>query len=143
MIQIILKIIRALNCSIFGSETLILCCFAIALLGTSCASTKGVNYFPEIKDEVIANKVPVLEPQIQLNDLLSIIVTSSNPEASALFNAPNESANATVSAAASANTLTIGYLVNQNGDILFPTFGSIHVVGLTKFQLSTLITQKI
>jgi polysaccharide biosynthesis/export protein len=74
---------------------------------------------------------------------MSITVSSSNPEASAIFNAPNESTNTTSSAAASANTLTIGYLVNQNGDILFPVLGQIHVVGLTKFQLSTLITQRI
>jgi polysaccharide export outer membrane protein len=115
----------------------------IILFVSSCASPKGINYFPDIKDETIGSKVSVPEPQIQLNDLLSIIVTSSNPEASSLFNAPNESANATVSAASSANTLTIGYLVNQNGDILFPFFGTIHAVGLTKFQLSTLLTQKI
>jgi len=87
--------------------------------------------------------MPIPEPQIQLNDLLSIIVTSSNPEASALFNAPNESSGITSSAASSANTLVIGYLVNQNGDILFPVLGQIHVLGLTKFQLSTLLTQKI
>jgi polysaccharide export outer membrane protein len=109
----------------------------------SCATTKDTNYFPEIKDEIITNRLPVPEPQIQINDLLSIIVSSSNPEASAMFNAPNESTNITSSAATSLNTLTIGYLVNQNGDILFPVFGQIHVLGMTKFQLSTLITQKV
>lgn len=87
--------------------------------------------------------MPIPEPQIQLNDLMSITVSSSNPEASAIFNAPNESTNTTSSAAASANTLTIGYLVNQNGDIIFPVLGTLHVVGMTKFQLSTLITGKI
>ena len=87
--------------------------------------------------------MPIPEPQIQLNDLMSITVSSSNPEASAIFNAPNESTNTTSSAAASANTLTIGYLVNQNGDIIFPVLGTLHVVGMTKFQLSTLITEKI
>lgn len=115
----------------------------IILIASSCATPRGLNYFPTVNDETIPNKEPVPEPQIQLNDLLSIIVTSSNPEASALFNAPNESGNATVSAAATANTLTIGYLVNQNGDIMFPFLGTIHVLGLTKFQLSTLLTQKI
>jgi polysaccharide biosynthesis/export protein len=113
------------------------------LFGTSCATPKNTNYFPQVKDEIIANKLPVPEPEIQINDLLSIIVSSSNPEASAIFNAPNESTGLTSSAATSLNTLTIGYLVNQNGDITFPIFGQIHVVGMTKFQLSNLITQKI
>ena len=102
-----------------------------------------MNYFPQIKDEIIANKFPLAEPQIQINDLLSIIVTSSSPEASAIFNAPNESTNITSLAATSINTLTIGYLVNQNGNIQFPILGQIHVLGLTKFQLSSIITEKI
>jgi polysaccharide export outer membrane protein len=118
-------------------------CLILVLFVSSCATPKNINYFPTIKDEIIANKMPIPEPIIQLNDLMSITVSSSNPEASAIFNAPNESTNTTSSAAASANTLTIGYLVNQNGDILFPVLGTLHVVGLTKFQLSTLITQKI
>jgi len=113
------------------------------LLISSCSTPKNINYFPEIKDETIDNKSPIQEPQIQLNDLLSIIVTSSNPEASALFNAPNESSGITSSAATSTNTLTIGYLVNQNGDISFPVLGTIHVLGLTKYQLTNLITGKI
>ena len=110
---------------------------------SSCSTPKDINYFPEIKDETIANKQPIPEPQIQINDLLSIIVTSSNQEASAIFNAPNESTSNTSSQASSANTLTIGYLVNQNGDITFPILGQIHVLGLTKFQLTTYLTQKI
>jgi polysaccharide biosynthesis/export protein len=127
----------------FKSSGFYICCLVFVLFVSSCATPKNINYFPTIQDQTIASKVPVPEPQIQLNDLMSITVSSSNPEASAIFNAPNESTNTTSSAAASANTLTIGYLVNQNGDILFPVLGQIHVVGLTKFQLSTLITQRI
>jgi polysaccharide export outer membrane protein len=91
----------------------------------------------------LKDKAPAEEPLIQVNDLLSIIISSSNPEASAIFNAPNESTNITSSAAVSANTLTIGYLVNRNGDIQFPVLGMIHVAGLNKFQVAAIITQKI
>jgi polysaccharide biosynthesis/export protein len=110
---------------------------------SSCSTPKDINYFPEIRDETIENKAPIPEAQIQINDLLSIIVSSSSQEASAVFNAPNESSGIMSSAATSVNTLTIGYLVNQNGDIQFPELGQLHVVGLTKFQLSSQITQKI
>jgi len=115
----------------------------LLLFASSCATPKSVDYFPQLKDETIAYKQPIPEPQIQINDLLSIIVTSSSAEASAIFNAPNESSGITSSAATSTNTLTIGYLVNQNGDILFPVLGQIHVLGLTKYQLMTLISGKI
>jgi polysaccharide biosynthesis/export protein len=108
---------------------------------SSCASTKDINYFPEIKDQTIGNKSPLQEPQIQINDLLSIIVSSSSPDASAVFNAPNESSIVSSSAATSINTLTIGYLVNQNGDIQFPQLGQVHVLGLTKYQLSTQLAE--
>jgi len=118
-------------------------CFLLLIFGSSCSSTKNMNYFPEIKDATLSDKAPVAEPLIQINDLLSIIVSSSNPEASAIFNAPNESTNITSSAAISSNTLTIGYLVNLNGDILFPVLGQIHVAGLNKFQVADYITQKI
>jgi polysaccharide export outer membrane protein len=109
----------------------------------SCSNTKNLNYFKEIPNETIKSQGPVPEPVIQTNDLLSIIVSSSNPEASAVFNAPNESTVTTSSAATSANTLTIGYMVNQNGDIQFPILGQIHCAGSTKYQLATELTKQL
>ena len=119
------------------------CCLLSVCFILSCRSTKNMNYFPDIQDVTIKSKVPNTEPLIQVNDLLSILVSSSSPEASAAFNAPNESTNISNAAAASASTLTVGYLVNQNGDIQFPVLGTIHVQGMNKFQLSTLIVQKL
>ncbi len=110
----------------------------MALSNASCVNTKNLNYFRDIQDVTIKSQGPIPEPVIQVNDLLSIIVSSSNPEASAVFNAPNESNAVTSQAATSgANTLTIGYMVNQNGDIQFPILGQIHVAGMNKHQLST------
>ncbi|HMG66197.1 MAG TPA: polysaccharide biosynthesis/export family protein [Chitinophagaceae bacterium] len=125
------------------SKSFVLSFLILALFAVSCSPAKNLNYFPTIRDQTIPNKVPAPEPQIQINDLLSIIVSSSSAEASAIFNAPNESSSIMSSAATSINTLTVGYLVNQNGDILFPVLGQIHVLGQTKFQVSTFITQKI
>lgn len=143
MIFTIFRSSEAFFCKLSKSGVLYFSCFVLALFACSCSSSKNINYFPEIRDQVIANKSPAPEPQIQINDLLSIIVSSSSAEASAIFNAPNESSSIMSSAATSINTLTVGYLVNQNGDILFPVLGQIHVLGLTKFQLSTLLTEKI
>jgi polysaccharide biosynthesis/export protein len=143
LIYTIFRAVLALPCKYCRVNVLHFYCLLFVLFVSSCATPKNINYFPTIKDETIANKMPIPEPQIQLNDLLSIIVSSSSTEASAIFNAPNESTNITSSAAISSNTLTIGYLVNQNGDISFPILGQIHVLGLTKFQLTTLLTEKI
>jgi Periplasmic protein involved in polysaccharide export len=143
LIFTIFKTVQALSCCLYRSGVICFAGILFIFLVSSCATQKGVNYFPEIKDETIANKMPVPEPTIQINDILSIIVTSSNPEASAIFNAPNESTNITNAAATSINTLTIGYLVNVNGDISFPVLGQIHVLGMTKFHLTTMLTDKI
>jgi polysaccharide export outer membrane protein len=110
---------------------------------SSCVNTKNLNYFKDIPDETIKSSGPVPEPIIQTHDLLSIIVSSSNPEASAVFNSPNESTMPTSQAANTANTLTIGYMVNQSGDIQFPILGQIHAAGLTKYQLASDLTRQL
>jgi polysaccharide export outer membrane protein len=116
---------------------------SVILFTSSCVNTKNLNYFKDIPNETIKSTGPIPEPIIQTNDLLSIIVSSSNPEASAVFNAPNESTMPTSQAANTANTLTIGYMVNQNGDIQFPILGQIHAAGLTKYQLATDLTRQL
>jgi len=114
----------------------------ITLFSTSC-STKKVVYFNGINDVTLKSKFPPnIESAIQINDLLSITVSSANPAASAIFNAPNEST-PTTNSATFGNTLTIGYLVNLDGDILFPVLGKIHAQGLTKSQLRALLTKEL
>jgi len=114
----------------------------LILFSTSC-STKKVVYFDGIDNVTIKSKFPPnIESFIQINDLLSITVSSANPTASAIFNAPNEST-PTTNSATFGNTLTIGYLVNLNGDILFPVLGKIHAQGLTKSQLQALLTKQL
>ncbi len=112
----------------------------------SCGDTRKLTYFNNVKDTLISApgrdaNIPT-ETVIQVDDILSITVSSANPEASIAFNSPNESTPSTNSASAG-NTLTIGYLVNQNGDINFPVIGKMHVEGMTKLQLSENITKQI
>lgn len=113
------------------------------VLFTSCASTKGVVYFNEIGDTKIKSPYGLQEPVIQVNDIISIVISSLNPEASAVFNAPNESSFVTSSASSTNNRLTIGYLVNTEGNIQFPILGSIHVAGMTKSELSKYLADQL
>ena len=105
-------------------------------LFSSCSSTKEFVYMNGIQDATIKTNYPNIDPIIQTNDLLSITVSSMNPEASALFNTANESTPLTNMATAGNNTLTVGYLVNRNGDIEFPVLGIVHAEGNTKAELS-------
>lgn len=107
----------------------------LTLLTTaSCVSTKKVKYFPDQKDGIIPTTNPFPESVIQKSDILSINVSSLNPEATSIFN-PNSGP-----AAAGAPA---GYLVNSEGLIQFPVLGNIKAEGLTKNQLKENIVKSL
>ena len=104
------------------------------LIFGSCVDTKKVTYFRDLGEGVIPSSAINLEPVINKSDILSISVTSPNPDATVMFNAPNMAANQT-SAAAGNIAPSSGYLVNQDGFIEFPALGKIVAAGVTKQKL--------
>jgi polysaccharide biosynthesis/export protein len=110
----------------------------VACLTTSC-STARIAYMHDITDTAIYSAVQNLEPVLQKNDLISIAVSSVNPEATQIFNVTNNNmiggANSSISNNGYANQ-ALGYLVNQEGFIEFPILGSFRAAGLTKKALS-------
>jgi polysaccharide biosynthesis/export protein len=120
----------------------ILLVFLCLMFTASCVSTKKAIYFDNIQDAEIITKVDDLEPIIQKNDILSITVNSLNPEASQIFNLPNNSEAEVVSTTGRPIQIT-GYLVDQDGTIDFPVLGRIHAEGLKKSELKELILKSI
>lgn len=111
----------------------------IITYATSCVNTKKATYFNDLQDgNVIPSLNDTISTIIQKNDILSIVITSLNPEASAIFNASN--ASITNFTSAGSNQSTSGYLVNTEGSIQLPILGNIKVVGLTKKELKEQIT---
>lgn len=102
------------------------------LLMSSCVNTKRATYFNDLQNAVYTDQAT--EPAIQKNDLLSISVTSLNPEATEVFNKPNQSV-ISHSSGNGVSSITTGYLVDQEGNISFPIVGSIKAEGLTLEQL--------
>src|SRR5688572_1507147 len=85
------------------------CVLLILLAGVSCTSTKKAVYFTDQKNGSFeAPAIPKLV--IQNNDLLSISVSSLNPEASAVFNQPNNPP--TGNNNTTTTTAATGYLVD-------------------------------
>lgn len=118
-------------------KVLVLMC--LICLCTSCVSTRKAIYFNDIGDTTLTAGISDLEPIIKPNDILSITVSSLNPEASNVFNTPN------VSGTSYSNTTTTtqsnGYLVNLEGFIQFPILGNIKASGLTKKELKDQLTK--
>ena len=108
---------------------------------SSCSSTKQATYFSNASDTTILTRLDDAETLIQKNDMLSVYISSLNPEASAVFNAPNSQATTTSTTTGSASAG--GYLVNTDGNIQIPILGNIKAAGLTKKQLKADITNSI
>jgi polysaccharide export outer membrane protein len=119
----------------------------LLILFSSCASTKNTKYFQNIPDsgrlEPI-EKALYVEPKIQNDDILTVIVQTVDPQASAMINSgnvssANNSSNGNLSLASSSAipiatpnlNNSAGYLVDKEGTITIPVVGKIKVVGLT------------
>jgi polysaccharide export outer membrane protein len=142
--------LRARFFTAFGKKTMLYrsVCAAIvtasaALLLSSCADTRKLVYFNDADQSTYTGSVSTMEPAIQKNDLLSITVNSLNPDASAVFNAPNISAAGLNTTTAIGTSAPVGYLVNQDGVISFPMLGEIKVSGMTKSQLAKHLTTQL
>ncbi|MGN6493969.1 MAG: polysaccharide biosynthesis/export family protein [Agriterribacter sp.] len=123
----------------FFSLLFVVTCMAL----TSCVNTKEAAYFYGIQDTTILSKYGgVPQPVINPNDILSISVSSANPEADIQFNSPNTMVTAQGNIGALA-AQTSGYLVNAEGLIQFPVLGNIKVGGLTKAEIKKNITDQL
>ena len=122
-----------------GLNNTVIGCILILTLATvsSCGNSRNVTYFPGVKDGSIQSNTPFPESVIQKSDILSITISSLNPDAAIIFNTPN-SGGSTPTGAAGA---PVGYLVNTEGNITFPIVGAIKAEGLTKNQLKDNISK--
>ncbi len=105
---------------------LVLFSFLIA----SCASKENIVY---LQNNNITSSATQYEPTIQPDDVLSIMVSSENPEVAAPYNLKSVAIqNATEVIAV--NEQVQAYIVNSKGAIQFPMLGDIVLGGLTKTE---------
>lgn len=112
--------------------------FFAVLFFASCANKKNILYYQDLKDNT-KSTVNYLPSIIQVNDILFIKVSTLIPEASEPFNIQVNSSN-------SFNIQTFkiqSYLVDKNGDIIFPILGSIRVSGKTTIQVQDEIIKRL
>ena len=100
---------------------------------TSCVNTRKATYFNDLGNTTF-NAQSIPESFIQKNDIISITVSSLNPEATEIYNTPN------TSTGPNGNQLN-GYLVNSDGYIQFPVLGDVKAAGLTKDQFKNKLSK--
>ena len=117
----------------------------VALLLSSCASTKDIAYF----QNKLVNQPEKIDKHagivIQPKDMLSIVVTTRNPELAPMFNLPviSYQAGSELADVGGYNQRLMGYVVDGEGDIDFPVLGKLHVAGMTRWELADMIKDKL
>ena len=129
--------------------------FFVAVVLSSCNSTKNIPYFQDIPQGIQErNVVKPVDIKIHPEDKLSIVVNSKDPQLAALFNLPiiSRYVGETVSTTSPSTSFTSGssqsqqvslYTVDSNGDIDFPVLGKVHIEGMSKENLATYIKNEI
>ena len=116
----------------------------------SCNTSKPLQYFEGGVDTTKLDQIKVPEPVIKKGDLLSIVILSDNPDATAIFNQAGGTAASigTVSGdapkgPAATSSSAPGYLVDNHGNIRLHEIGIMQVEGLTKDQLADQVVEKL
>ena len=120
---------------------------AVLLLGlVSCnpETYRKINYLQDITQytsmPMNVNKGIIIQPQ----DQLSIIVTSRDPKMAVPFNlSVSSSFSGSEMISSGASQRITGYAVDNNGDIMFPSLGRLHVAGLNRWELQELVRSRL
>lgn len=120
---------------------LIICLIACL---TACKTSEKINYIQDVEPGVtqpIESRQSII---IQPKDMLSIIVSTKDPELAAMFNMSVQANRAGVPVESyKSNQYLSGYVVDNNGDIDFPVLGKIHAAGLSRWALQEKITREL
>ena len=118
-------------------KKLLLCSLVLLsiLSFTSCMSTKKVVYFQN-KDSIdVTLSRQLYDAKIMPKDILQITVFTTDPEAATPFNLGGQ----TSATQSSGQNSVLSYLVDNDGDIVLPVIGKIHLGGMTKNEAESYI----
>lgn len=107
----------------------------------SCASKKDVVYFQDTQDYETMISDNSYSYKFKVDDLLSINVSTLDPEASIPFNLltgpPSQQGGGF------GQVQQIDYIVNKEGNIDFPVLGPVNILGLTPKETKELLKEKL
>lgn len=115
----------------------------LTVVSLSSCSKRNLVYFSDLPKSTDFS-TPIKNysaPKIQEDDILSISVSSLNPESNVLFN--NVLLPSTGNTNVIADKINEGYLVDKEGFINFPVIGKVSLLGLTKEQATEKMTDLI
>ena len=131
---------KSMACHHWGQSKKYFIVLIVLFSCVSCVNTKKATYFSDQRNGSFeAPAVPKL--LIQTNDLLSISVSSLNPEASAVFNQANNNNSVAANNTTSTTKTASGFLVDGDVNIQYPFLVKLNAAGLTKEELKDNLTK--
>ena len=114
----------------------------IVLLG-SCSAPKNVAYIQNSGYVDLSKSEYLYDARIMPKDVLTITVSTVNPEAATPFNLSVPTSFNTQTRSTYSQPVLQTYLVDNSGTIEFPVLGTLQVGGLTKSECEKLIHDKL
>lgn len=125
-------------------------CVATVALAASCSTPKNITYFQDLDQTAVLDMADRQMIRIEPEDKISIVVKSKDPALAELFNLSISTNRIGNNTSTSGNTATIrtysgtsesmsNYTVDPKGDIDFPILGTLHVAGMTRFEVAAFI----
>ena len=122
----------------------------VAVAMVSCATPGNIAYFQDLGNDVALAPAQAEPIRLKPADQISIVVSSRDPQVTAMFNLPyytnrlgsSQPLDLTSSSAVANNSQSISaYTIDSQGNIDFPIIGQIQVAGLTREQTAEHVKQ--
>ncbi len=111
----------------------------------SCKTSDKIIYFQDVPINSPEKIETGLDIRLQPQDQISIVVSSKDPQLAALFNLTRvqyRAGNPDLRVGNSYGEIS-GYTLDDNGDIDFPVLGTLHISGMTKSQVASLVKERL
>lgn len=108
----------------------------------SCTSYKNVPYMQNSTEVDTTRSAKLYDMRIQPKDVLTITVSSENPETAIPFNLTVQSPISSSKSLTNQPALQ-SYMVDNEGYIEFPTLGRLRIGGMTKKEVEDMIKERI
>lgn len=111
--------------------------FSLSFFIFSCGSKKEVVYFQDASNFETLIDDNTFEPKFKIDDVVSIYISTLNPEASLPFNLYRGSSEGGI------RPEQVDYIVDNEGEIDFPVIGKIKIEGLSPEELRVMLRKNL
>ncbi len=109
--------------------------FSLGIAFTSCNSAKEVVYFQDLDSVQLHNRQTETDVKIRPGDQLTIMVFGADKYLIMPYNQTLNSVSENSLGSGGSRDAQLPYDVDENGDIIFPVLGKIHVANMTATEL--------